>query len=418
MTKKTLRIGIMDADLLERKNHRFPNLACEKIAGYYKDAKKAEVTLLFDYDSFDLFDKIFISKVFTNTPIPSWLVQFVNGDYPGDIYIADSPKWLNSKKQPEINLGGTGFFFDKAPELDPEIEHHMPYYHLYDEWIMADIENARTTALSMGKVFNEASYKVQYKEYLEYSIGFVTRGCFRKCGFCVNQKYDHVFAWSALNEFYDPKRKKICLLDDNFLGYPEWKSVLQEILATGKQFKFKQGLDERLLTEEKCELLFTSKYDGDLTFAFDKVSDYKLIHSKLKMIRKHNPTKGVMFYVLVGFEGCGAKDIENAFKRIELLFNYRCIPYIMRYISKDNAPWKKSPYRSMYVTLARWCNQPRFVKKMTFREFCVANQNYHKNKDTLCAAYAAMLDFEKKYPRIAERYFDMRFGEHNPKIEG
>lgn len=33
-------IGIIDADLLGRKKHRFPNLACEKIAGYWKEKGK------------------------------------------------------------------------------------------------------------------------------------------------------------------------------------------------------------------------------------------------------------------------------------------------------------------------------------------------------------------------------------------
>ena len=31
-----MRIGIIDADLMGRKQHRFPNLCCMKISGYYK----------------------------------------------------------------------------------------------------------------------------------------------------------------------------------------------------------------------------------------------------------------------------------------------------------------------------------------------------------------------------------------------
>lgn len=406
----------MDADLLERKNHRFPNLVCEKISAYYKE-KGDEVALLLNYDDFSDYDKVFISKVFTNTPIPAWLIRFVDGDYPGDYYESQEPLWLKESKQPEINVGGTGFYFDKAEGLPYEIEHHMPDYHLYDEWISNSISIAKDKAEKEGKKFNESKFKVQYKEYLDYSIGFVTRGCFRKCGFCVNQKYDHVFIASPLSEFYDSSRKKICLLDDNFLGCSNWKTILQDIKDTKKQYKFKQGLDERLLTKEKCEMLFTSQYDGDLTFAFDKISDYQLIHKKLKMIRQSNPAKGVMFYILVGFESTDAQDIENAFKRIELLFNYRCLPYIMRYMSKDKAPWKESKYRSLYVTLTRWCNQPAFAKKKSFREFCVANEAIHKNPKTHCAAYQAMIDFENEYPEIAKRYFDMKFGEPNSNIE-
>ena len=30
-----MKIGIIDADLIGRKKHRFPNLVCEKISGYW-----------------------------------------------------------------------------------------------------------------------------------------------------------------------------------------------------------------------------------------------------------------------------------------------------------------------------------------------------------------------------------------------
>ena len=49
----------------------------------------------------------------------------------------------------------------------------MPDYHLYDEFISV-MENVK-------KVPN------YYKDYKEYSIGFLTRGCFRRCPFCVNK---------------------------------------------------------------------------------------------------------------------------------------------------------------------------------------------------------------------------------------
>jgi hypothetical protein len=44
-----------------------------------------------------------------------------------------------------------------------------------------------------------------------------------------------------------------------------------ELNGTGKPFQFKQGLDERLLTEERCALLFGSRYDGDYIF-YDHLS--------------------------------------------------------------------------------------------------------------------------------------------------
>ena len=58
--------------------------------------------------------------------------------------------------------------------------------------------------------------------------------------------------------------------------------------------------------------------------------------------------------------------------------------------------------------MARWCNQPNIFKKMSFREFCVRNQKYHKS-DTKCAAVRVLESFENKYPDIAKKFFNMKY---------
>jgi hypothetical protein len=380
------KIGIIDADLLGRKRHRFPNLVCEKLSAYWKE-KDADVTLLLSYDGLEKFDIVFVSKVFTDTPCP-----------------------LSPEKHPEnVQLGGTGFYFDQANPLPGDVEHHMPDYHLYDDWIKSQREVAIAKAAAENKPFKENVFFSTYHEYQEYSIGFLTRGCFRKCGFCVNKKYNHVFEHSPLQEFFDPSMKKICMLDDNFLGCPNWKNLLQELINTGRPFKFKQGLDERLLDNEKCKLLFSSNYDGDFTFAFDKVTDYDLIKSKLEIINTYRQKQNIKFYVLVGFTSVDYVDIQNAFKRISLLLQYGCLPYVMRFQNKNETPWKDSAYRGLYIAIARWCNQPSIIKKMTFREFCLANQALKRDQTTECTTYKAMEDFEREHPDIAKEYFDQRY---------
>lgn len=360
-----IKIAIIDADLIGRKRHRFPNLACMKISGYHKELGD-NVILKLDYENLDKYNKVYISKVFTDTPIDENILNLEN-----------------------VSYGGTGFYYDKAPNLPYEIEHHMPDYHLYDDWVNTQI------LLSGGGKRNE------YKEYLDYSIGFLTRGCFRRCDFCVNKKYTHVFKHSPLTEFYDSSRKKICLLDDNFLGCPKWKEMLQELIDLNKPFKFKQGLDERLLTDEKCEMLFNSKYDGAFTFAFDNVEDYEIIENKLKMIRRHT-NKIPMFYVLVGFdrenkydEDFWLKDIIDTFKRIELLMNYSCLPYIMRFNK-----YEESPYRGMYIAIAGWCNQPSIFKKKSLIEFSNMNGNESRSR--------YINKFIEQFPQY-KHYYNMKF---------
>ena len=128
-----MNIAIIDADLIGRSKHRFPNLASMKLSGYYKDFKTNKVTLITDYRDlfsqyielpknqepnfsyiiFDvskkgfhryyreediIYDKIIVSKVFTDTPIPSQIQNLSICEY-----------------------GGTGFFYDEAPPLPYEI---------------------------------------------------------------------------------------------------------------------------------------------------------------------------------------------------------------------------------------------------------------------------------------------------------
>ena len=96
-------------------------------------------------------------------------------------------------------------------------------------------------------------------------------------------------------------------------------------------------------------------------------------------------------------------------KRVKLLMQYKCIPYIMRYRNKNESPWEKSKYRGMYITMARWCNQPNFFKKKSFRQYCEANQALVKTEGYVCSSMKALIEFEKEYPKIAKKYFDLRF---------
>ncbi len=371
MNKRAL---LIDADLLDN-GTRHPNLALMKISGYLKK-KGYEVKLLTDYNnlSHSDYDEIYISKVFTFTNYPP---------------ILDSIP--DEKKQ----KGGTGFFPDgNSEDLKDEIEHHMPDYNLYDEYIDIKTKSGRS--------------KKYFSDYLDYSIGFTTRGCFRKCPFCVNKKYDKVIRHSPVSEFLDPDRKRIYLWDDNILAYEKWYEIFDELNQTGKPFQFRQGLDIRLFTKEKAKVLAYSKYWGDIIFAFDNIDEKDHIIRKLELWKKYSDRQ-TKFFLLTGYYRQDEKDIEETFERIKILMHYQCLPYIMRHENYLN-----SEFRSLYIQLARWCNQPNIFKKMSFRQFCEANQKYHEkaknNKKTLCSSYDVMVKLEEAFPSIAKKYFDIRYG--------
>ena len=338
-----MKIAVVDADLIGRKRHRFPNLVCMKLSGFYKKLGD-EVILKTDYDNLMIFDKVFIAKVFTDTPIP------------------DNGLFQNVLDLPNVEYGGTGFFYDNAPPLPNEIEYCKPDYHLYDNWL-AERDNGGT----------------EFKAYKDYSIGFLTRGCFRHCAFCVNRTSNKVREHSKLDEFLDDSRKKICLLDDNFFGYENWKEKIWRLHESQKPFHFKQGLDARLLDKEKAEYLFSSKYDGDFIFAFDDIRDAPIIEEKLKLIRRHT-NKNVKFYVLCGYDRRGKfdekfflQDLKETALRLKLLKKYNALAYVMRFKACYD-----SEFRTMYNILASWANQPQFFRKMPFADFAPKR---HKNID-------------------------------------
>lgn len=361
------KIAVIDADLIGRSRHRFPNLACMKLSGWHKGIGD-EVTLKTDYEGLEDFDQVYLSKVFTDTEVPEEILEMEN-----------------------VSYGGTGFYYDKAPALPEEVEHCMPDYDLYDGWVAEKLESG-------GR-------RNDYRFYLDYSIGFLTRGCFRKCQFCVNQNYDRVQMHSPLEEFLDPGRKKICLLDDNFFGHPKWEGMLDALKKTGKPFQFRQGLDERLLDDRKCAALFSSRYDDSYSFAFDNVADAELVEKKIILARKYTDAK-LRFYCFCGFDREGkwdrdfwSEDVFSLLKRIEILMRHECLAYVMRFNR-----YVESPFRGVYVSIARWANQPGMFKKESLWEFAEKN-----GRGSACFRY--LDDFERQFPGAAY-FYDLKFGEN------
>lgn len=415
-TEEKLNVGIIDADLLDH-GTRHPNLALLKISAFCK-AQGHYVRLVCNYDELGVgdnpiifdgdYDILVMSRVFKFTKIPSFINRMIQQHY--------------------IYYGGTGFFEVNGPNLPEEVEHHKPDYTLYNEYI------ERVTG------GDDKLKKTRFDDYLSYSIGFTTRGCIRHCGFCVNRLLNRVVEWSPVSEFLDNERKNIYLWDDNIMAAPPkvFAKVMEDLKRTGKPFQFRQGMDIRLMTEQKAKLLNEVKYHGDYIFAFDHYrmddpNEKRQVEQTIKGLKvwRDHCQKSTKLYVLVAYDSQDEKDIEGTFFRIKTLMEYGCLPYIMRFEEYNN-----SRFKSLYTQLARWCNQPSFFKKMSFRQYCVRNEEYHQGiqgltpkgkynkvlkmpkgypkKEKYSSCYQTMLDFEAEFPEIAKKYFDLRFEELNP----
>jgi len=365
-----MNIGIIDADLIGREHHNFPNLACMKISGYFKNKGHNVKLIGCDHiDPYNLFpeqfDKIFISKVFTDTYCPDHIKNLKN-----------------------VTIGGTGFFFDKAPDLPDKVEHHYPDYHLYDEWVERRI--------------NIGEKKVSYfKYYHDFSIGYTTRGCFRQCEFCVLKNKKVILKHSPIEEFLDKSKKYICLLDDNILGFDKWDEIIKTLQDTEKPYQYKQGMDIRIMTERKAKILIESKYIGNYIFAFDNIEDKEIVIKKLKLwneySKRNNPS--AVLYCFCGYdrsnkydENFWIQDTIDLLERTKILMEHSCRPYVMRYAKWKEAPY---PYKSFYIYISGWANSGKIFQKASLRQHV--------------GSVIPFIEFEKKHPEIAEKYFDMKF---------
>ena len=245
----------------------------------------------------------------------------------------------------KLSGGGTGYaislvdgkeVYDKSKDipLADEIEHIYPDYSLYPD------------------LCKDTAY------------GFLTRGCPRGCSFChvapKEGKCSHKVA--DLSEFWIDQ-KHICLCDPNILACPEWKDLLQQLIDSKARVDFNQGLDIRMMTKEKAEMLAQIKLDA-IHFAWDRYEDKDLIQPKFKTFRENSTIHphNLQVYVL-----CGDKEKkirEEDLYRINWLRETGYAPYVMLY-DKDHLP-KGHELKK----LQRWVNN-RFVfwSCSTFEEY-------------------------------------------------
>jgi hypothetical protein len=365
-----MKIALIDNDFVSRYNHNFPNLALMKLSTFHKQ-KGHEVELigfneinpntLFSND----YDKIYVSKAFTDSFTPDYVFKIKN-----------------------VKFGGTGFYFDKALPLDYEIEHSKPDYGLY----------------------NKVLYTIKKKDFFtDYSIGFTTRGCFRHCPFCVNKNSNKVELHSPVDEFYDPTKKKLAMLDDNILGLSnkDLYKIFDRFLEINKPITYRQGIDIRLMTIERAQKLFQLKYDGMYYFAFDLWKNKDIIEPKMKLFHDEYMNKSIKkdinfiqtkVYLFCGFDENNVysdsffeQDLIILFKRIEICLRYKMIPYVMRYEKSY-----KTKYEKIYLNIINHTNNIYMtLTKMSFIEY------FEKNK------FKYSLDFFSKKTEF-KKYLELK----------
>lgn len=309
------KIGLIDVD-----GHNFPNIPLMKISAWHK--AHGDHVEWYDPMFSGHMDKVYMSKVFSFTPDYDFCVD------------AD-----------EVVRGGSGYcirlevgkeVFDKSKdiELPYEIEHICQDYSIY---------NITDTA-----------------------YGFLSRGCPRGCSFChVEAKEGRASRKVAdLNEFWNGQ-KNIVLCDPNILACRQWKDLLQQLIDSKAWVDINQGLDIRLMTEEKAEMLKQIKMK-QLHFAWDRYEDKEKILPKFKMFKEITGIneRNLIVYVLCNFDTTIEQDLERIYTLREMGY----WAYVMLY-DKEHIP-RGHELRK----LARWVNN-RFI----FAK-CESFDDYKKQK--------------------------------------
>ena len=220
----------------------------------------------------------------------------------------------------------------------------------------------------MGKNNRVTYFSHEYPDYSLYpewdsSLGFLTRGCFRICPWCVvPDKEGMIRKHSPLSEFDNPEFNKIMLLDNNLLSCPDHINLIKELADSGKKVCITQANDIRLITEENAAtLLNVRSYDTRFKnkryyFAWD---DPKIEHQVIKgietLLNAGFRAKDLQFYVLINFDTSYEEDIH----RVQTLLDYGCKPYVMLYNKK------KGTY---HHHLKRWVER-RYCEIMPWIEY-------------------------------------------------
>ena len=311
-----MKIALVDMDYEYRKSigrpprHRFPNFALMRISAWHK--AQGDTVDWYPFPM-EIPDKIYVSKCFT------WykdVVQFAAAD-------------------PEPIYGGTGYRMYN--ELPAEIDRMLPDYSIYPG--------------------------------CDFAIGFLSRGCIRNCPWCVVPRKE-----GALRQYDDIERiaqdrKKIVLMDNNFLAtdFEFVKEQLEKSVRLGLSIDFNQGLDARLITPENAELLAKCKWftitgnNKYIRFSCDTAGMIEPLRHAVKTLRQVGYKGDVFVYIL-------AQELAETLERLDkiLAIDHKIQPFIQPYRNLDGDGEITDPE---LARLSRWCNMAATRKKCKFEDY-------------------------------------------------
>ena len=273
----------------------FPNYALMKISAWHKEQGDSVEW----WNPLLTYDRVYSSKVFTFTPENPYLPE-------------------NTVK------GGTGYgIYDELPK---EIDDMFPDYSIYPN--------------------------------VDYAIGFLTRGCIRKCPWCVVPKKEgKIRAYRTWQEIKRPDSRDIVFMDNNVLACPHGVEQMKDMIGKKVRIDFNQGLDARLITPEIAEILSKLKWIRSIRMSCDTDSMLDVVLTAIKRLQDCGVKPYRVFvYLLV-------QDIESAERRAVALRDVGADVFAQPYRDFVNNTEPSEDLKHF----ARWVNHKAIFK--TVKEF-------------------------------------------------
>lgn len=294
-----MKVALVDVD-----GTGFPNFALMKLAAWHKlNGDSVEwYAPLFSHP-----DRIYASKIFTFTPD----------------YTEYAPE------DPEPVKGGTGY--DPHTRLPDEIDSMRPDYSIYPE--------------------------------IKYAIGFLSRGCIRKCRWCIVPEKEGMIRQYANIETVSCGRRDVVLMDNNFLALDRefMAEQIERAERMNLRLDFNQGLDARLVNEDTARMLARVKWLRYIRFSCDTVGMVQHVNKAMRLMREAGYRKEFFIYFL-------AEDAEETLERITRVCesDFRVTPYVMPFRDFSNGG---QILNHETQRLARWANRAWIRKSCKFSEY-------------------------------------------------
>jgi len=312
--------------------NKYPPLGLMKISTYHK--QKGHNVVFYKGCSTDLrkqiWDRIYISTLFTfywDKTIKTIKFYLNSVKDPKNIFIGGVMATLmkeDIKKEFNINLV-EGLLNEKGKlgyKDDYKIDCLLPDYKIVDP---------------------ESNHLLNYSyPVIDSYIVHATRGCIRKCPFCavpiIEPKFSNSLSIAkqveAIKKNFGEKRN-LLLMDNNILASGRFKEIIEEIKNIGfhkgakyvvnnngrkyyikRYVDFNQGIDARLLTEEKMKLLSEIAIKP-LRIAFDDIRFKKIYVEKVKLAAKYG-IENLSNYILFNFNDTPEDFYERLKINVEL----------------------------------------------------------------------------------------------------